>query len=517
MKSLRRVLSIRGKVLLLAVFAFGATLLFYPITLSDTVANANSFDAPPRPTSPAVTFPANPASLGQIPDSPAGGTTCGDYSGLPLNVTFTVAGMTAPLGNVGVSITSGSLVHSWVGDLDVTLRAPGDAAVRTIFKQTGETTSATGCGDSSDLSGPYTFFDTAPASPTWWGAAATAGATSPVPVTNYRSSTAGGSAGGGTNTLITPTFAGLSTGQINGTWTLRFHDGGQGDTGAIIAASLTLTSSAPLNARSDFDGDGKSDVSVFRPSEGNWYLNRSTDGFAVINWGLSTDIPAPGDFDGDGKADTAIFRPSTGTWWILRSAGGFSQTPFGLSGDIPVVGDYNGDGVSDIAVFRPSTNVWYIQYTGGGQLITGFGASGDLPVRGDYNGDGVTDIAIYRPSTGTWWIANSGGGLSVIPFGVSTDKPVPADYDGDTKDDVAIYRPSNGQWWIRRSSNGSITASAFGTSTDIPVPGDYDGDGSDDLAIYRNGVWWLNRSTNGIAVVSFGLSTDVPIPSKYIP
>jgi hypothetical protein len=284
-----------------------------------------------------------------------------------------------------------------------------------------------------------------------------------------------------------------------------------------VIGNYNCDSNPTVRSRADFDGDGRADLSVFRPSEGNWYLNRSTDGFTVINWGLSADIQTPGDFDGDNKADTAIFRPSTGTWWILRSTGGFSSTAFGASGDIPVVGDYNGDGTSDIALFRPSNNTWYIQHTGGGIVTAAFGAAGDLPARGDYNGDGSTDIAVFRPSTGTWWIANSGGAVTVANFGLSTDKPVPADYDGDNKDDIAVYRPSSGTWYILRSSNGAVDIATFGISTDVPVPGDYDGDGRDDIAIYRNGTWWLNRSTAGVTAAAFGLSTDIAIPAKYIP
>ncbi|MBA3353287.1 MAG: M36 family metallopeptidase, partial [Blastocatellia bacterium] len=244
---------------------------------------------------------------------------------------------------------------------------------------------------------------------------------------------------------------------------LRWRFGADDNTAAVgwfvdtisVVGNYTC-SVATVRSRADFDGDGRTDLSIFRPSDGNWYLNRSTDGSSVVSWGLSADIQTPGDFDGDNKADTAIFRPSTGTWWILRSSGGVSSTAFGASGDVPVVGDYNGDGTSDIALFRPSNNTWYIQHTGGGTLTAAFGAAGDLPVRGDYNGDGSTDIAIYRPNTGAWWIANSGGGVTATTFGIATDKPVPADYDGDNKDDIAVFRPSTGTWYILRSTSAAV-------------------------------------------------------------
>jgi len=288
------------------------------------------------------------------------------------------------------------------------------------------------------------------------------------------------------------------------------------DTVKVVGSYTCSTGPTSIKSRADFDGDGKTDLSVFRPSEGNWYLNRSTAGFTVANWGVSTDLLVPGDYDGDNKTDLAIFRPSTGQWFVLRSSdGGFSAPTFGASGDIPVQGDYDGDGKADLAVFRPSTNVWYISNSGGGSTITAFGASGDIPVRGDYDGDGKTDIAIYR--AGAWWIARSTGGVTVTNFGNGTDKAVPADYDGDNKDDVAVYRPSEGKWYILRSTNGAVDFITFGLSTDIPVPGDYDGDGKDDTAVYRNGTWWLNQSTAGVVSAAFGLSTDTAIPTRYIP
>src|SRR5690606_6039891 len=77
---------------------------------------------------------------------------------------------------------------------------------------------------------------------------------------------------------------------MNGTWALYGDDDAGSDPGFISGGwSITFESdeyvcsvgpSAPSDSRADFDGDGRTDVSVFRGSEGNWYLNQSTDGFA---------------------------------------------------------------------------------------------------------------------------------------------------------------------------------------------------------------------------------------------
>ena len=272
--------------------------------------------------------------------------------------------------------------------------------------------------------------------------------------------------------------------------------------------------------RADFDGDRRSDLSVFRPSDSNWYLNRSQQGFTAVNFGLSSDIPTPGDFDGDGKADIAVFRPSDGNWYRLNSSNGqYVVTRFGSSGDIPQSGDFDGDGKDDIALWRPSTGVWYWLGSSNGQVTAyQFGLNGDKAVAGDFDGDAKDDIAIWRPSTGVWYRVNSTNGqISQLPFGLPSDLPVQADYDGDRKTDIAVFRPSDGVWYRLNSLNGQFVAINFGLSGDIPVPGDYDGDGKDDQAIYRNGTWYLNRSTSGTAVINFGLPNDIPLPKSYLP
>ncbi|MBA2493671.1 MAG: DUF1906 domain-containing protein [Acidobacteria bacterium] len=276
------------------------------------------------------------------------------------------------------------------------------------------------------------------------------------------------------------------------------------------------------NKTADFDGDGRTDVSVFRPDTGVWYvLNSSNSSFSGIAFGNNTDILAPGDYDGDGKTDTAVFRPSEGVWYIQTKAGFFSARSFGTNGDIPVPADFNGDGKTDVAVFRPSNGTWYIANSDSRATFTfvQFGANGDKPVQADYDGDGKADIAVWRPSNGSWYVLKSSDGTFFgVAFGASTDQPAQGDFDGDGKTDFVVFRPSNGVWYLLNTTAG-FSAVQFGTTGDLPTPGDYDGDNKADVAVYRpsNGVWYLLQSQNGFSGTAFGASTDKPIPNAYLP
>ncbi len=288
----------------------------------------------------------------------------------------------------------------------------------------------------------------------------------------------------------------------------------------FAANSGSIARIVGARANGDFDGDGGSDLSVYRPNGGEWYwYSPVTNAGAQLQFGLSTDKPVPEDYDGDGRTDIAVFRPSTGVWYILRSSDSTVQySQWGISTDIPAVGDFTGDRRADVTVYRPEEGRWYIQRSGTELYdVFTFGLAEDRPVNGDFDGDGRNDVSLWRPSDGIWWRINSSDGvISAFQFGLTGDLPAQADYDGDGRTDEAVYRPATGAWYINQSSSATVRGMQFGISEDIPVPGDYDRDGRDDIAIWRpsSGAWWITRSTDlSYIAIGFGLAGDIPGPS----
>ncbi len=161
--------------------------------------------------------------------------------------------------------------------------------------------------------------------------------------------------------------------------------------------------SGDIPVTGDFDGDLKTDFTIVRPDEAgvtpeyNWYVVYSNFGFGfgyIYKWGTVGDKIVPGDYDGNGKTDSAVFRPSNGQWYVLNStnqnlppatSSGFI---WGLNEDIPQPGDYDGDAAMDVAVFRPSDGNWYLRNSGTNtSSVVNWGTATDIPATSPHAGN----------------------------------------------------------------------------------------------------------------------------------
>ena len=105
----------------------------------------------------------------------------------------------------------------------------------------------------------------------------------------------------------------------------------------------------------DWDGTGITRIGVFDPTRLLWKLDLDGDmqwdnrvDLLLGPFGNPGDLPVVGDWDGTGITRIGVFRPSTGEWFIDRNGNGLWDGcrvdgclgSFGQEGDLPVVGKW---------------------------------------------------------------------------------------------------------------------------------------------------------------------------------
>ena len=516
---------------------------------------SNPYGAPVNSATAAITVQTRVLSL--IADLRFGNVPSGNSKTLPLLVLnegdapLTVTGLAYPAGFTG-DWAGGTLPPGGVQSVTVTFSptaiTPYAGVIVVTANQTSGANSIGVAGIGTGAAPVVTAHPQAraarPGNTVTFSAAAVG---KPTPTVQWQVSADGGTSwtdvAGATATSYTLTVTATDIGrQFRALFTNA--DGSAATTGAALRDAL--------RARADFDGDGLSDLVVWRGSTGTWYWLESAKGYRLdsqhqAQWGSQAagDIPKVGDVDGDGKADIGVWRPSLGTWFWLTSSSGYNhdaplQMQWGSQsqGDVPLVGDMDGDGQTDLLVWRASTGTWHWLTSSSGYDPAQAGSKqwgsqlhGDVPVVADIDGDGRDDLTVWRAPTGTWyWLTSSTDynyeNAAAKQWGNAAlgDVPAVGDVDGDGQSDLMVWRASDGTWYWLLSSTGYSYSShgsrQWGNQSmgDIPLVGAFDPTGRAALTLWRasTGTWYWLTPSSGYAYASavgvqWGTSPDVPI------
>ena len=249
----------------------------------------------------------------------------------------------------------------------------------------------------------------------------------------------------------------------------------------------------PLPDSGDYDGDGTSEIAVFRPGQALWKIR----GMTSIYFGSVEALPVPGDYDGSGTTDLATFLPSSGLWRVRN----LTSFYLGGSSDWPVPGDYDGDGRCDPAIFGLDDSRWNIRG------ITRFylGEAGDRPVPGYYTSPRIKLAGVYRPDWGKWSIR----GETEFFFGEPGDIPLPL-RTAEGIDIPAFFRPETALWKVR-----GVTSAYCGRGGEAPAPLNAAGEAEAQPAVFdrSSGLW---RIQDG-GTFYFGRAGDYPAGGTSIP
>jgi hypothetical protein len=287
------------------------------------------------------------------------------------------------------------------------------------------------------------------------------------------------------------------------------------------SGSITMTSSTTCIA--DFQIATTSlatKIGVFRPSTGEWFLDRSGNGQwdgcnvdnCIASFGQPDDLPVVGSWSGNGASHIGTFNPTTGSWRLDTNENGVWDgcavdtcvNAFGQPADLPPTRELNGLSGRAIGTFTPrhkavvrgrkvvkrGSSNFHLKApnTSNGcsaEECDTFGKRDTLPVVGDWTGTGQEEIGDFRPSGEEWFLDMNGNGrfdgcnVDACPrFGASTDLPVVGDWDGTGKVRIGVFRPSTGEWFLDMNGNGKFDGckvdaclGPFGQPGDLPVVG----------------------------------------------
>ncbi len=205
----------------------------------------------------------------------------------------------------------------------------------------------------------------------------------------------------------------------------------------------------------DYDGDGDTDISVFRPSKAGGTRRASPPSRGCGDRQVTSLVP--GDHDGDGDTDIAVFR--NGRWYVT------GQPPYPQSGERAVTSPSRATTTVTVTRTSPSTVRARVSGTSRASRPSCAGEVRQATCRSP-----ATTTETARPTSPSTARARvSGTSRASRPSCAGEVRQAtcryPRDYDGNGTTDIAVYRASEGRWWIASAADPVVAAAGDLCST----------------------------------------------------
>ncbi len=287
----------------------------------------------------------------------------------------------------------------------------------------------------------------------------------------------------------------------------------------LLSVFLGFSGIAEASPLGDYDGDGRSDISIVKVNREknnkgtSWTVRHSIDGSQrTYNFSTPGDALIQGDFYGDGKTYPGVVFVKDAKkpleWHIKNPDGSERSFNFGTPGDnIPNQGDVDCDGKAEIISISNSGNsrVWhFLSSSNGNSFDVTFASKNDKVGVADINGDGCAELVAldsnYNWTSRTIFSSNT----TTVQWGLPGDIPLlPIDISGDRKADYLIVRPGSTHQEFYMKAATALTPyteiTVGGRANAIPLAGSFIG---------LNFFAWMEREISNLSFLRFNRTTE---------
>lgn len=230
----------------------------------------------------------------------------------------------------------------------------------------------------------------------------------------------------------------------------------------VFGSTLASRNCVDVPLAANWFADRAAEPTVFRRlARAEFRIRRADGSIAVRRYGLPTDEPVPGDWDGNGRVNVGVYRPSMGRF-ILQSPAGKVRIIMGGASDRPVAGNWDGAGGWEVGLWSPQRAEFRLRAADGSISTVALGDGDDLPVAGDWDGDGVTDLGVFDQDTATYTLRKVDPDgtvwLATVVFGEPGDLPVVGDWDANGRTDLGAWALETATFAQRRATSAMTSA-----------------------------------------------------------